>query len=251
MKKIALILFRIVSLIIIIVCSFFIYRWYKNSESNKIIQDEIKKFVTVENIPTENTSEENSVNEKLIINFKELKDINPDTVGWVRVNNTTIDYSIVQSSNNSYYLNHNFYKQSNGAGWVFADYRNSFDTLDKNTIIYGHHMRNRTMFGDLPYLVENSWNFENENSYFSFATESNSYKAEIFSIYVMKASELVIPNEFNSNEEFLKYVQQLKNLSIHTFNVEVNDDDNIITLCTCGDTNKYRVVIHAKLVELK
>lgn len=251
MKKIALIIFRLVSLIIIIGCLLFIYRWYKNNESNKLIQDETKKLVTVETVSTEDTSKKDSNYEKLTINFKELKNINPDTVGWVRVKNTNIDYSVVQHSDNSYYLKHNFYKQSNSAGWVFADYRNSFTTLDKNTILYGHHMKNGTMFGDLPRLLEDSWKFENENLYFSFATEENSYKAEIFSVYMMKASELAIPNEFNNDWEFLKYIQQIKELSIHNFNVQVNHNDNIVTLCTCGSTNKYRVVVHAKLVELK
>lgn len=246
MKKIALTIFRVVSLIIIIICLFLIYRWYKNNESNKLIQDEIRQFVTVENIP----SIENVAEEKLIINFDELKKINPETVGWIRVNNTNIDYSVVQHSDNSYYLNHNFYKQSNGAGWIFADFKNSFDILDKNTIIYGHHMRNETMFGELPNLIENSWTFEDKNLYFYFATEEKSYKAEIFSVYEMKASQLVIPNKFENDEEFLEYVQQLKDLSIHDFNIQVNKDDNIITLCTCGDTNKNRVVVHAKLIEL-
>ena len=105
------------------------------------------------------------------------------------------------------------------------------------------------MFGDLAHLLEDSWNFEGNNSYFSFATEEKSYKAEIFSVYEIKASQLVIPNEFENDEEFSKYVQQLKDLSIHDFNVQVNNEDKIVTLCTCGDTNKNRIVVHAKLVE--
>ncbi len=245
MKKISLIIFRIVSLIIIIGCLIFIYRWYKNNESNKNIQNEIKKFVTIENI-----SEADSNYEKLIIDFKKLKDINSDIVGWVRVNNTNIDYSIVQYSDNDYYLKHNFYKEPNGAGWIFADYKNSFETLDKNTIIYGHNMRNGSMFGNLPQLLKDSWNFENKNLYFSFATEEKSYKAEIFSVYSMKASQLEIPNKFSNDEQFLEYVQQVQQLSIHDFDVKVNKDDNIITLCTCGATNKNRIVVHAKLIEL-
>lgn len=245
MKKIVLIIFRVVSLIIVIGCLLFIYRWYKNNESNKHIQEQISKLVTIENIP----SEENSTEERLIIDFKGLKEINPDTVGWVKVNNTNINFSVVQSSDNNYYLKHNFYKESNNAGWIFADCKNSFDPLDKNTILYGHHMKNGIMFGDLAHLLEDSWNFEGNNSYFSFATEEKSYKAEIFSVYEIKASQLVIPNEFENDEEFSKYVQQLKDLSIHDFNVEVDNEDKIVTLCTCGDTNKNRIVVHAKLVE--
>lgn len=241
MKKKAIVVFRIVSVLIVICCLCFIYRWYKNNQINSHIQYEMEKFVTAEDLD----------DESLKINFKKLKEINSDTVGWVRVNNTGIDYPVVQYSDNDYYLKHNFYKDENSAGWIFADCENSFDTLDKNTIVYGHHMRNGSMFGDLPHLLDDSWNFENKNSYFYFSTEEKSYRAEIFSVYSMKISELVIPNKFDNDEEFFKYIQQLEDLSIKDFNVQINNDDNIITLCTCGSTNKYRVVVHAKLTELK
>ena len=230
-------IFRLVSVIIVIICLWFIYRWYKNNQINKHIQAEMEKLVTVES----------SGDENLKIDFKKLKEINSDTVGWIRVNNTNIDYPIVKYSDNNYYLNHNFYKEVNSAGWIFADCVNSFDTLDKNTILYGHHMRNGSMFGNLPHLLEDSWNFENENSYFYFSTEGKSYKAEIFSVYSMKVSELEIPNKFNNDEEFLEYTQRLKKLSIKDFNVNINKDDKIITLCTCGGSNKYRVVVHARI----
>lgn len=244
MKKTTVIMFRIISLIIIIICLIFIYRWYKSNERNKEIQEEVGKFIEVED------SEEDLDAQKLVVNFKELKEINPETVAWVRVNNTNIDFPVVQHSDNTYYLKHNFYNEWNNSGWIFADCENSFETLDKNTIIYGHNMKNGEMFENLSYLLNDSWNFENENSYFSFATEKGSYKAEIFSVYMKKATQLQIPSEFEDNEEFQEYIEEIKNSSIHDFDIDINKKDKIITLCTCGDTSKNRIVVHAKLIEL-
>ena len=112
------------------------------------------------------------------------------------------------------------------------------------------NMKNGEMFENLSYLLDDSWKFENENLYFSFATEKGSYKAEIFSVYTKKISQLQIPIQFEDNEEFQEYVEQVKNLSIHDFDIDVSKKDDIITLCTCGDTSKNRIVVHAKLVEL-
>ncbi len=250
---ISILIFRIVSIIIIAICLVILYRWHQNNVENDAIIDELGEFATLED-STSNTDEqpaEGSTNEesKLSVDFNELKAKNSDTVAWVRVNNTNIDFPVVKADSNNYYLKRNFKKESNGAGWIFADYRNSFDNLDKNTIVYGHNRRNGTMFSNLSLFMGNSWNFENENTYFYFATESASYKAEIFSVYMMKASKLTIPNSFADEIEFQNYVQGLKDLSIHNFNVEIQGSDNIVTLCTCDNTNQNRIVVHAKLIE--
>lgn len=249
----AILVFRLVSLIIIIVCLVVLYKWHKNNMQNNDIIDELVDLASLED-NSRDASDENieniNVEEfKLIVDFNELKSRNEDTVAWIKLNNTNIDFPVVKAENNSYYLKRNFKKESNGAGWIFADYRNTFDNLDKNTIIYGHNRRNGTMFSNLSNFLTDSWNFDNENSYFYFATESASYKAQIFSVYMMKATKLYIQNNFTDETEFQNYVQSLKELSINDFNVEVSNSDKIITLCTCDNTNQNRVVVHAKLIE--
>ena len=247
--KIAIIVFRIISIIIIVICLIVLYMWHKNNVKNNDLMNELGNFANLDKIEENDDSNENS-EMKLQVNFEELKSKNPDTVAWVKVNNTNIDFSVVQSADNNYYLKHNFNKQSNGAGWIFADYRNSFDELNRNTIIYGHNRRNGTMFSNLLYLLDDNWNFENENSYFYFATEKASYKAEIFSVYMMNANKVkLLAHEFANDAEFLTYIQSLKESSIHDFNVEITNEDKIITLCTCDNTNQNRVVVHAKLIE--
>ncbi len=260
LSNIGIIIFRIISIIIIGICLSVLYKWHQNNIQNNDIIHELSEFVSLEdtnyiegkieyeNENSENNIEDNNESLKLLVNFDELKHKNSDTVAWVKVNNTNINFPVVQSVDNDFYLKRNFNKNPNGAGWIFADYRNSFDILDKNTIVYGHNRRNGTMFGNLTYLIGNSWNFENENSYFYFSTEKASYRAQIFSVYMMKATKLSIPNKFDDNMHFENYIKDLKSLSICSFDVYVSSDDNIITLCTCDNTSQNRIVVHAKLI---
>ena len=215
------------------------YAKITDNEQNSLEDNEENRGATNDNITNLST--------KLIVNFEELRNKNSDTVAWIKVNNTNIDFPIVQSSDNNYYLKHNFDKESNGAGWIFADYRCKFDELDRNTIVYGHNRRNGTMFSNLTYMLNSNWNFENENTYFYFSTSSNSYKARIFSVYMIKATNLTIPNEFVDDEQYMNYINTIKGLSIHDFDINVSEDDNIITLCTCDNTSQNRIVVHAKL----
>lgn len=250
---IAVLIFRIISLIIIVVCLIVLYRWHKNNMQNSELMNELGDFasLTDNSKVTNEENQETTIEEefKLTADFEELKSKNPDTVAWVRVNNTNIDFPVLKAADNSFYLKRNFKKASNGAGWIFVDYRNSFDDLDKHTIIYGHNRRNGTMFSNLSNFLTDSWSFENENAYFYFATESASYKAQIFSVYMMKASKLFMSNNFNDDTEYQNYIQELKDLSINEFNVEVLTSDKMITLCTCDNTNQNRIVVHAKLIE--
>lgn len=255
--SIKLLLFRLISLIIILICLFLLYRWNnENNENEELANDLADNFVTPiivehneENSLT-NISDNEPTTESIDVNFEELLNKNEDTIGWIQINNTNINFPVVQSSNNSFYLKHNFRKQSNSAGWIFADYRNNFDTLDKNTIIYGHNRRNNTMFSSLKSLLNTSW-FDNEsNKYFTFVTKDCKYMAQIFSVYKISENVLDLSNSFENENQFYETINDYKQKSIYNFNLDVLWEDNIITLCTCDNNNKYRIVIHAKLVNV-
>lgn len=247
------------SLLIIIGCLIVLYKWNQNNNENTSIKNELEIYAqldldnNVSNEYMENDSLDESLKKdyKLDVDFNELTSKNVDTVAWIKVNNTNINFPIVQSSDNNYYLKHNFYKESNGAGWIFADYKCNFDNLSKNTIIYGHNRRNGTMFSNLSYMLENNWNFENDNSYFEFATKSMAYRADIFSVYIIDATKLTLESDFYDDYKFNDYVGKIKKLSVYDFDLEVNENDKIITLCTCDNTSKNRIIVVAKLVELK
>ena len=167
---------------------------------------------------------------------------NMDTVAWIKVEGTDIDYPVVQSKNNDYYLNHSFDKSSNGAGWVFADYKNKFDGTDKNIVVYGHNRRDGSMFSSLKNILNVEWYNNDDNKYVTFITDTE------FSIYQTENEDYYIKTSFSENE-FYSFLQTIKNRSIKNFNVDVNENDSILTLSTCANDNKYRVVLHAKKIK--
>lgn len=179
------------------------------------------------------------------VDFEKLKDMNEETVGWIKVKGTNIEYAVVKSSDNSYYLNHNFEKKYNSGGWIFADYKNKFDGTDKNIVIYGHNMKDNSMFGTLKNVLKENWYNNEENHVINFITEKEEQEYQVFSVYKTENEDYYIDTEFENNE-FKEFINTLKARSIKDFNVEVTQEDSILTLSTCADNNKYRVVLHAK-----
>jgi sortase B len=182
------------------------------------------------------------------VNFSELQKKNSDTIAWINVNNTNINYPIVQTTNNNYYLTHSFNKKENEAGWVFMDYRNNQDFTDKNTIIYAHSRLNKTMFGSLSKVLKESW-YKNKDNYIiriSTPTENSSW--QIFSVYKIKTETYYLTTNFINNNDYEKFLIILKNRSKYNFNTNISIQDEILTLSTCySDTE--RTVVHAKLIK--
>ena len=179
-----------------------------------------------------------------------LKETNDDTVAWLTVNNTTVNYPVVQSINNSYYLTHDFNKKSNTLGWIFMDYRNNPEELDQNTIIYGHNIaKDKIMFGDLGRVQNSSWYLKEKNQYITFNTKNKDMQWKIFSIYKIENTNDYLYNKFETQEEFLSFVEKMKNRSIYNFGVDVKENDKLLTLSTCQNSGKNRLVVHAVLIE--
>lgn len=219
-----------------------IYKWYKDKTNNSKIAEQIKHTVIVE----EKNEDENKKEYK--IDFNKLKDQNNETVAWIKVNNTNIEYSVVKGTNNSFYLNHSFDKSNNSAGWIFADYRNKFDNTDKNIVIYGHNMRDNSMFGSLKNILNSDWYDNEENTNITLYTENEKCIYKVFSIYKIESEDYYIKTEFSDDNNFEQFVNTIKKRSIKEFNTDVSKDDNILTLSTCANNNKYRVVLHAKKI---
>lgn len=178
-----------------------------------------------------------------------LKETNPDTVGWLTVNNTTVNYPVVQSTNNSYYLTHDFNRNSNSLGWIFMDYRNDANDLQQNTVIYGHNLsKDKIMFGNLSATLNSSWYRNTSNQYITFNTANKDMQWRIFSIYKIEATNDYLYNTFSTQEEFLQFAEKMKSRSIFDFGVEIKENDKILTLSTCQNSGKWRLVVHAKLV---
>ena len=179
-----------------------------------------------------------------------MKKQNNDTIAYLKVNNTSIDYVVVKTDNNDYYLNHDFNKKSNISGWVFADYHNKFDGTDKNIIIYGHNTQDGSMFGSLKNVLTEVWQKNEDNHKITLVTEKENYIYQVFSTYSIKAEDYYIKTNFN-NEEYEEFLNKIKSRSNYDYDVNVNNKDKILTLSSCTRSGINRVVLHAKLIDKK
>lgn len=182
------------------------------------------------------------------VNFDELLKLNNETKGWIQVNGTNINYPFVQTDNNDYYLNHSYNKSYNQAGWVFMDYRNDTENLDRNTILYAHGMNNQTMFGSLRNILSSSWYNNTDNHIIKLSTPTENTLWQVFSVYHIETTNDYIQTEFATDTEYQTFLDMLKNRSAVEFDTTVNATDKILTLSTCYNKTD-KVVMHAKLIK--
>ena len=180
------------------------------------------------------------------VNFDELLSQNDETVAWIQVKGTNINYPVVRASNNDYYLTHSFNKYYNEAGWVFMDYRNTGN--EKNTIIYAHARLDKTMFGSLKTVISDSWLNDTSNYVVKLSTPYENTLWQVFSVYAIPTTSDYLTTEFYTDEEFTEFTDMIINRSTHNFNTTVSPTDRILTLSTCYRTND-KVVLHAKLIK--
>lgn len=221
--------------------------------------NDINENTEIINPPDENNENQNVdsppsdywyyINMPLIsVDFNLLIEKNSDTVAWIALNGTNINYPVVQATDNDYYLYHAYDHSDNQAGWVFMDYRNNPIEFSRNTIIYGHGMNNNTIFGTLRYIVENWWYNNPDNHIVKLSTPSENTLWQVFSIYTIPEETYYIQTDFTDNEEYNNFLSKLKARSIYDFNTELNENDKIITLSSCYNDD-LRVVLHAKLIK--
>lgn len=259
---------------IIIICSFIIiillvilFNWYlENKKTNDMIEiiNEVAEAKEIE--VAEPTTSENDLEIKttttisdyyryanmnmLEVNFENLKSINGDTKGWIKVKGTNINYPFVQANDNDYYLKHSYDKTSNKKGWVFLDYRNSMDNLSKNTILYAHGLVNNTMFGSMRKVIKPSWYNNKNNHIIKVSTPYNNELWQVFSTYTIEPESYYITTNFSNDDEFLNFISVIKSRSVYDYNIDVGASDKILTLSSCYDNTK-RMVLHAKLISVQ
>ena len=246
MKKFFICIIRFIAFALIIICIIYISKWFlDNNATNKILA----------NIKNSNIIEEKSItlNDKVLnimnINFDELKEENSDTVAWIKINNTKIDYPVLQSSDNNFYLTHSFDKTFNKSGWIFADSTNNFSNsnFDKNTVIYGHNRMNDSMFGTLSNIMSYDW-LNNDGLIYLYTPYACTIW-KVFSTYTINSEDYYIRTSFSSDEEFKTFLETITNRSTFKIDNSVSYNDNIITLSTCNNVGDGRIVVHAKLLE--
>ncbi len=178
----------------------------------------------------------------------DLQKINSDYMGWISIKNTPIDYPVVRGNDNKFYLTRDFNKKYLALGSIFMDYRNKgFE--DKNVVIYGHHMRDQSMFGALKKFK--NLEFLKNNKYINITTNNNKKLIyEIFGLYVTGAEDNeCISTNFDNDEEFNSYIERVLSRSIYDANINIKNTDKLLTLSTCSyEFDNARLLVHAKLI---
>ena len=163
---------------------------------------------------------------------------------------TSINYPILQSTDNDYYLNRNYLREESRAGSIFMDYRNNIDSLSRNTIIYGHRMKDGSMFAQLKKYLDAE--FSRSHAPILLDTLYEGMELEVFAAYRTTTDFYYIETDFSSDEEYLEFIRTIQEKSVINSDVDMNSDDLIVTLSTCDygfDREEGRLVVHAKVIQ--
>ena len=186
------------------------------------------------------------------VDFTEMLQKNSDVIGWLKIDAIGLDYPIVKSSDNDFYLNHDLEKKSNAAGWLFLDYHNGIESVDFNSVIYGHNRRDAVMFGGLKKFLDAGVRNKENAKYVYFTTLRNQMIYEICSIYTVEyTNEIFYNTEFiddSKKQEFIDFIQA--NNTIEDIKLDLSTSDKFLTLSTChgGSGTTKRLVVHCKLL---
>ena len=185
------------------------------------------------------------------VDFSKLKSINEDVVGWIYVEALDgISYPVVKGKDNETYLHQTYEKNYNFAGTIFIDYENSGDFSDCNTLVYGHNMKNGSMFGQLKKFVESEETYQ-KSKYFWILTPDKDYRYEIISAYTTGVNSDTYTLFKGPGDEFEEYLNKIKGYSeIATEEDSLTIKDKIVTLSTCTGNESTRFVVQGKRVNI-
>lgn len=236
MKKI-----KIILIVIVIAISLFFLRREENTDANQKLTQEINQ--KVENEIQEETKEQTEkevIDEKLIYQkkFTEAQKVNEETVGWLKIPDTPIDFPVAHTDNNDYYLNHNIYKKRDPVGAIYLDYENNVEEKNNNLILYGHSLARDNMFSDLLNYKDKSY-FEKHNKIYLYNNgELEEYTA--VAGFVMNLAEMDKIFHFNeyihSDDEMNSkdYMDEVLKRAVVSDPQEIKAEDKLITLSTCS-----------------
>ncbi len=228
----------------------------KSADANRRLQAQLYDSVPAHFAPDPAAAEAETASDETVealpkasMDFTGLKQINSDAVAWLYAEGTSIDYPVLQTTDNDYYLTHLYNRERNEYGSLFVDYRNQGDFSDRNTVIYGHHMRNGTMFGSLEGY--RSQDFYEAAPMMQLYTPEGDYRIELICGTEESGDEEFVAFNFGSDSDFLAYVDGFRQHSTFLSDVELKPGDRIVSLCTCTYTfENARYVLIGKLVPL-
>lgn len=183
------------------------------------------------------------------VDFKALSEKNPDTVGWLYVGSCGISYPIVQGEDNDYYMHHTFEGTVNSSGAIIMDYRDDKYLKDWNTFIYGHNMKNGSMFGSLKKLLNDETLYDSD-PYIYVYLPGYIYRYKIFSYYKDKPDSKMYWTA-DTLQEYRQYIRDALSLSVRDLGVETSEENNMVTLVTCSGSGagKMRFFVHGEFID--
>lgn len=229
---------------------FHIYTEYKKGTDE---YNHIEQMAVTERAPesTEEASDtEQGPQPPFDVDFAALQGVNPDVVGWIYIEALDgISYPVVQGEDNEEYLHTTYENNYNFAGTIFIDYENSRDFTDCNTLVYGHNMKNGSMFGQLKKFSEDQTTYE-KSKYFWIFTPEKDYRYEIISAYTTGVNSDTYTLFKGPGDEFQEYLDTIKGYSeIETDDTELTIKDRIVTLSTCTGNDATRYVVQGRLAD--
>ena len=238
-KDIIFIITEALFVVLIIFSLVKIIGWMVDNNKNKDALDEsMKCFMVIKK----------DGKEEYKVDFEGLKKQNSDVVAWIKVEGTKVNYPVVKTSDNDYYISHNLDKDYSDAGWIFADYKNNVDGNDRNLVIYGHGRLDGSMFGSLRDTLNENWQNNEENRFIKLFIEGAGLTYQVFSTYKIKVEDYYINTYLDDDYEYLDFLNTIKSRSYYDYGVDVGIEDKILTLSTCDIQDNYRIVVHAKKV---
>lgn len=181
------------------------------------------------------------------VDFEALQKINEDVKAWIHLEDTVIDYPVLQTTNNDYYLYHMFNGEENGAGSIFIDYRNETPFEEFNTILHGHRMKDGTMFK--PLIQYRDMEFYEEHPVMEILTPEKEYDLHIFAVVTIPADSDLYQFSFEDVADKSDYLNRIASLNEITTDVQVGTDDRIVMMSTCTyEIDDGRLCVYGKLV---
>ena len=255
-KKYIIILLLLI--VILAISSFFIIKEFAENKKETDIYDELQEIVLEENTDIDTTNVDTEIEKSKgessnKYNLENIAKINSDVVGWIKIENTNIDYPVMQ--NGDYYLHRNIYKNYSSHGTPYlAEYCNI--QYSDNLIIYGHHMNDNSMFAQLDDYKKHSF-YENHKyikfySYYNGITIEKTYEVAIAFktvVYSDKGFKYYNYTNFSDVQELNDFIENCRKLEFYNTGIDINYGDKLITLSTCEYSQKNgRIAVVAKQI---
>lgn len=215
--------------------------YYFGLDDAQDIDVEVKQASTINSKSTGNYYME--------MDYDAVKAEYPGMVAYLKVNGTNIEYPIAQAEDNQYYLKHNINNEESRIGWPFIDCDSDAQQPIGNTVIYGHNIKNKTMFGELHNLIDNKKWFNTPSNYEIYLnTDTHLYVYKIFSVYNASPFFNYFETNFDNVNNFNYFMSQIKEKNkVSEMDTDI-DSTQILTLSTCYNSGRERLVVHAYLL---